>query len=312
MKRTTLIWVMLAVSVALCLRVWHLGTMAVRNTLPRVVKLGLPSLTNPIPAYYSDGARTHAERLQADIREMNVFFLESLGVQAEVALAVLNSNDWKRVDPIPYGFPNVLGTPPVVFMPAHSGGAAFHMMMARKDAIPAELLQDYLETSHRTFEAAADDFVDFIAFHELGHVLCDVYGIDPACHWLNEFVASYFAYTFVAERRPETKRVIALLGRPSKARPRNTTLTDFERLYNRVDDYGWYQGMFEIRVQELYPQMGLQFLKELKRQFPSTGGSAKHASTAQAVGKRIAPEDALEKVEAIASGFRVWAKGFQE
>ena len=86
---------------------------------------------------------------------------------------------------------------------------------------------------------------------------------------LNEFVASYFAYAFVSERKPESKRVFDLLGRPSKLRPKNTTLDDFERLYIRVDDYGWYQGMFERRIQELYPKMGLQFLKELKRLFPA-------------------------------------------
>jgi hypothetical protein len=304
-KRTTLAWVMSAVSVALCLQVWYLGKLALRNTLPRVAKLGLPKLTGPIPGYYGDGARARAEQLQADIREMNEFFEASLGVRAEVTLAVLNSNDWKRVDPIPYGFPNVLGTPPVIFMPAHSGGAAFQMMTARKEAIPVEVLRYYLENSHGTFEAAADDFVDFIAFHELGHVLCDAYGIDPGCHWLSEFVASYFAYTFIAERRPETKPVVALLGRPSKERPKHTTLADFESLYNRVNDYGWYQGMFEIRVLELYPQMGIQFLEDLKRQFPRTAGS-------EITGKKIAPEVALEKVEAIAPGFQAWARGFRD
>ena len=312
MKRTTLTWVMLAVSVVLCLQVWHLGTVAVRDTLPRVVKLSLSNLTNPIPVYYSDGARTRAERLQADIRDMNDFFQDRLGIQAGVALAVLDSNDWRRVNPVPFGLPSVMGTPPVVFMPSHSGGFAFQMMMARKEAIPAEDLESYLESGRGTFEAAADDFVDFIAFHELGHVLGEVYGIDPGCHWLDEFVASYFAYTFIAERRPETKRVIALLGRPSKARPKNTTLADFERLYNRVDDYGWYQGMFEIRVQELYLQAGLQFLKELQRQFPRAGESATAESTTRAAGKRLAPEDALERLEAMAPGFRAWARGFEE
>jgi hypothetical protein len=46
------------------------------------------------------------------------------------------------------------------------------------------------------------------------------------------------------------KGVVGLSGRPSKIRPRNTSLEDFERLYGEVDDYGWYQGMFEARIPE--------------------------------------------------------------
>ena len=185
-------------------------------------------------------------------------------------------------------------------------------MMARKEAIPAEVLQGYLGSNRRTFEAAADDFVDIIGFHELGHSLSGEYGIKAGCHWLHEFVASYFAYTFLSERRPESKRVFDLLGRPSKAMPKNTTLADFERLYDRVDDYGWYQGMFEGRIQELYPKMGIQFLKELKRQFPADGVLPKDSPASKAVNKSMTPTEVLEKLEAIAPGFQAWAKGFRE
>ncbi len=312
MKKIRLTWQILPVAIAMCPLIFNFGVEAQTNRLQRVIELGLPSLTNPISAYYSDGARARAEQLQTDIRHMNVFFHESLGIQADVTLAMLNSNDWKRVYQDPYGLPGVAGKPPVIFMPAQSGGFAFHLAMARKEAIPAEVLQGYLEANHRTFEAVADDFVDIIGFHELGHVLCDAYGIRPGRHWLNEFVASYFAYAFLSERKPESKRVFDLLGRPSQVRPKNTTLADFERLYDRVDDYGWYQGMFESRIRELYPKMGLQFLKELKRQFPRATGSAKDAAAVEAVDKPIAHAQALEKLEVIAPGFQAWAKGFQQ
>lgn len=309
---TTPVWVMLAVSIALGGWIGRRGYVALHEFLPRVVKLDLPSLPGPIPTYYDHGAKTRAEGLQADLREMNGFYQEKLGVQVAVHLAVLNSNQWTRVHPIPFGLPGVQGEPPVVFIPAHSGGWAFRQMLARREGIPADVLQDYLRTSQRTYEAAADEFVDFIALHELGHALLVHYGIDPSCHWLNEFLASYFGYAFLAECRPERKPVIALCGRPSTMRPRHTTLADFERLYFLVDDYGWYQGMFERRIQEMYPQAGLQFVKDLKRVLPRTVPIPEGVSIPDPVVNRLPPEVVVEKLEAIAPGFRAWAAGFDK
>ena len=74
----------------------------------------------------------------------------------------------------------------------------------------------------------------------------------------------------MATLQPASNRVFDLLGRPSKVRPKNTTLADFERLYAQVDDYEWYQGMFASCIQELYPKLGLQFLKELQHQCPES------------------------------------------
>jgi hypothetical protein len=310
--RATPVWVMLAVSIVLAGWIGRRGYVALHEFLPRVVKLDLPSLPGPVPTYYDHGAKTRAERLQADLREMNSFYQERLGVQVAVSLAVLNSNQWTRVNPIPFGLPGVHGEPPVVFIPAYSGGYAFRKMLARKEAMPADVLQEYMRTNQQTFEAASDDFVDFIALHELGHALLVHYGIDPSCNWLNEFLASYFGYAFLAERRPERKPVIALFGRPPQTRPKHTTLADFERLYFLVDDYAWYQGMFERRIQEMYPQAGLQFIKDLKRALPRTVPIPEGVSIPDQVVNRLPPEVVVEKLEAIAPGFQAWAKGFQE
>ena len=312
LARITPVYAMLSVSIALVGWLCYRGNLALVEFLPRVLKLNLSNLSSPVPTYYDYGVRNRAERLQTDIRDMNSFFREQLGVQAAVTLAVLNSNQWTRVNPVPFGLPGILGEPPVIFIPAHSGGWAFRQMLARKEAIPIELLQDYLRSRKSTFEAAADDFVDFIALHELGHALLIHYGIDPGCNWLNEFLASYFGYAFIAERRPERKPVIALFGRPSQARPKHTTLEDLERLYFLVDDYGWYQGMFERRIQEMYPQAGLQFIKDIKSLLPRTTNIPDGVSIPDAIVNRIKPEMALKKLEAIAPGFQEWAKGFQQ
>ena len=70
---------MLALAVALGAWLGRRGYVALHEFLPRVVKLDLPSLPGPIPTYYDHGANARAQRLQADLREMNSFFQEKLG-----------------------------------------------------------------------------------------------------------------------------------------------------------------------------------------------------------------------------------------
>jgi hypothetical protein len=268
----------------------------------RMAKLGVPNLSGPVATFYSKGAKQRAEKLQKEIRRMKTFYRDRLHIDLEVSMAALNPEDWKVFNGVPYGLPNCYGNPPVIFMPSQSGGLAFNLVMARKDAIPPDNLSAYLKSSGKMFEAVADDYVDFIGFHELGHELQRAYGIDYGSHWLNEFV--------VAERLPETKRLCDLCGRPSKQRPKNTTLDDFERLYMMVDDYGWYQGMFERRIQEVYPKMGIEFLVDVKRLFPLRT-PAKDAHSEQTENAEMSPDKVLNKLESIAPGFLAWARDFE-
>lgn len=278
-----------------------------QDYVARMKALGLPSLSGKVLAYYSPGYRQHAESLRAAIADMNAFFQERLGVQTNVVLALLDSKGWTDVTGNRYGLPSIGGIPTVILMPATSDSPAFGLMMARKEAVPPEMLQAFLKNNHTTFEAVADQFVDLIGFHELGHALTFNFGIDPINAWLDEFLASYWSYAYISERQPAWKRVFDLLGRPSKVRPKNTSLEDFERLYTGVDDYGWYQGMFEARIREIYPELGLRLLSDLRKEFPRSGdspGAGAPASTMQ-------PTQVLNRLEKIAPGFEKWALGFR-
>jgi hypothetical protein len=308
------------------------------NYLERLKALGLAHVGGPTEAYYSRGAESRAQKLQAMIDDMNTFFQKRMGIKADVTLAVLNSPDWTKmvivvlpeeqnlgetaalsspdrteiIPSVPYGLPCFAGDPPVIFMPATSGGWAYQQVMARKEAIPPEVLHAFVKSNHTTFEAAANQFVDLLGFHELGHQLARVYAVDPQVHWLDEVIATYFLYAYVSERKPEMKPVLDLFGRPSKTRPKNTSLEDFERLYLRVDDYGWYQGMFEVRVRELYPKMGLKFLEELRRRFPAATNTSKEQRANGQPATGVLLTRVLEQVEQVAPGFRAWAQGFRE
>lgn len=277
------------------------------NLVARMKELALPTLNGTVPAYYSVGHREHAEKLQAAIEDMNVFYQKRLGVQADVSLALLDAKDWKRVTSQEYSLPHVEGNPLVIVMPATSDNPVFGLIAARKEAIPPELLQAFLTDHHTTFAAVAGEFVDLIGFHELGHTLNNQFGIDSTNLWLNEFLANYWSYGYISERQPEWKGVFDLLGRPSRMRPKNTSLEDFERLYSEVDDYGWYQGMFEARVRDICPQLGLKFLLDLKQRFPHSAGTPWNEAP---LATRMKPAELLERLETIAPGFQKWGQEF--
>lgn len=277
------------------------------NILARLKQLNLPTLNGKTSAYYSAGHREQAQKLQAAIEDMNAFFQNRLGIQTDVRLALLNAEDWKRVTGHDYSLPQVAGEPSVIMMPATSDNPVYGLMDARKAAIPPDRLQTFLKDHNTTFNAVAADFVDFIGFHELGHTLTMKIGIDPQDRWLGEFLATYCAYLYVSERQPEWKSAFALLGRPSSIRPKNTSLEDFERLYDRVDDYGWYQGMFEQQVREVVPRLGVKFLRDLSQRFPL---QPKPDWNYKPLETRMKPAALLQELEKIAPGFQKWAEEF--
>jgi len=276
--------------------------------LTRLRGLGLPTLDGKVTAYYSAGCREHAKKLQTAIEDMNNFYQSRLGVHLELPLALLNAEDWKRATGDDYSLPQVAGDPPVILMPATSDNPVYGLMAARKAAIPPEELQAFLKDHHTTFDAVAADFVDFIGFHELGHMLTTQFGIDPQDRWLGELLATYWAYAYVSERQPDWKSAFGLLGRPSTVRPKNTSLEDFERLYSDVDDYGWYQGMFELRVREVCPRLGVGFLRDLKQRLPLQPGTELKWKPLDA---RMKPAVLVQELDKITPGFREWAVGFR-
>lgn len=276
----------------------------------RLPELGLSSFPEPILTYYSDGAKTHATRMATNIARMKDFFQKQLGIQTRVGLAVLNSNDWSRVDSsvAPYGMPFFRGTPPTVFMPAQ-GGMVFDRIIEGKKSLTPEQ-QAFLRERKMTFEAIADIWVDDIGFHELGHILLNEYGIDPRCTWLHELLATYFREVFTASEQGDWTIAREFPRQPPSRsppkRPKHTTLADFEKFYSGVDDYGWYQTQFDTRARDVQSRLGLPFLKDVKRMFPADSGNS------AAEGTPLTPEESLTRLEDISPGFKKWAEVFRE
>jgi len=272
------------------------------KTLEKVQNLKTPSLKNKITVYYSPGYKKRAKEIQPLIEDAMRFYEQKLNLKVDLSVAVLEKAQWQQVTPIPYGLPWVSDAPHVAFLPATADGVVVSDTLKSKEFFTPAMLQK-IKSSGFSFEQAAEKTVDLIGLHELGHTYSQQIGIiSPRPNkWFNEFMASYFAYAYLREKRPKLATLFHTMTADMAAvtpKQKHTTLDDFERLYVEVGpaNYGWYQGKFFERVAQVYEAKGLSFIEEVRKAFP---GDEKETLTIDVV---------LERSEKIAPGFISWSK----
>jgi hypothetical protein len=272
------------------------------TSLQKVQSLKNPSITNKITVYYSPGYEQRAKELQSMVEDAMGFYERKLKVKVELSLAVLTRDQWKQVRSAPYGLPNVSSPPHIAFLPATADGVVTADALSSKSNLSQATLKK-LKLSGYTFEQAAVKFVDLIGLHELGHTYAVSLDLVPPRpnKWFSEFLASYFAYAYLRDKRPKLAKLfyamaadLALEG----PRPKYTSLEDFERLYSGVGpkNYGWYQGKFFQRVAQVYDAKGLSFIAEVLKAFPA------------AEGESLPVDVVLQRLEKISPGFIEWSK----
>ena len=153
-----------------------------------------------------------------------------------------------------------------------------------------------LASVHLTYEEAARRFIRHPTFHEIGHALVGQYGIETSSHWLNEMLASYFAYVYEKARDRQTATVVEEFTKMASTPGAYTSLQDFETHYIMAPaNYDWYQLQFLSRILVVYRQQGIGFLAKVRAAFPK--GTQDMSVT-----------DTLARLEAITPGFKAWAK----
>jgi hypothetical protein len=265
-------------------------------TVASIRALGVEANPGAVPTYHSPGFAERARTLQRMVEEGRRFFADSLDLRADVNLAVLSEADWSRVTTIPYTIPFFSPGEAVIFLPATTAGPIVDDYLASRPRLPASRLQQ-ISAAGFSFEDGAHTMVDLIGYHELGHLYTRAYGIQPAGHWLNEFLATYFAYAYLRRAQPHLAELWDGMVRPAPdTRPPHTSLADFDRLYFGVgpENYFWYQGTFAARVSEVFAERGLGFLAAAREAFPA--GAAP-----------VAGDEALARLERIHPGFTAWA-----
>ena len=213
------------------------------TALYRVQSLNNPSALNRIRVYYSPGYEKRALELRAMIEDAMQFYERKLQIKEEINLAVLTPDQWRQVGlQVPYGVPNVSSSPRVIFLPATTNNATTEANLSLKNKVSRQALK-MIESSGFTYEEGASKSVDLLGLHELGHMYSTAHGINAANKWLDEFLATYFAYAYLRQRHPKLARLWEGVSHAyvDSIEPKHTALEDFERLYFGVglDNYGW-------------------------------------------------------------------------
>ena len=272
-----------------------------QQTVPlteRVQILNVDSLYAGMWVYYSRGYKDRAEAIGRQITASNQFYEESLGIDVDIRVALLDTVDHQRASiSLPYGLPFI--SEGIAVLPADlATGAVVEMYAPFESTASAEILADLREAGF-SYAEANRRMVDLIGLHEIGHAQVTAYGIDARQRWFNELLASYFAYAYMQRNEPTNAVVwdrVTQAGREGHT-PSYTSLDDFNRLYLAVgvSDYGWYQNVFQKRIQAVYEEHGLDFLRRVRECFSNPEWRPESAA------------ELLDVLEGIAPGFLAWS-----
>ncbi|MEO7394695.1 MAG: acyl-CoA thioester hydrolase/BAAT C-terminal domain-containing protein [Chitinophagaceae bacterium] len=275
-----------------------------KSTRQKVQELKIPSIKQIPIVYYSPGYKKRGEEVSGLLAGARQFYEHKLQTKVDFNAAVLTKSQWEQITRIPYGIPFASDPPFVAFLPATDGILTTNIKQAKELATPAYLAQ--LKKLGYSFEEAERMGVDLIGLHEVGHIYSESLGIvsfPPTNKWLSEFVATYFAYTYMREKHPKLAALWDVgteNGLASMPKQKYTSLQDFEKLYSDVgpENYGWFQSKFSQLAKQIYEAKGFSFIETLrKNSFPEKNA--------------IPIEDVLQRLEILAPGFIAWAKQFE-
>lgn len=271
--------------------------------LERVEALGNPMLKGSIPTYYTPGYEHRARALQTFFSSELQYIRRQIPLRLAVSLAVLDPAQYALTEhELPYPTPSCGGDPPVAMMPVNWIGGPD---VLPREADASDAVRQAVIGHHLTWSEASNSAYDLWGGHELGHAILDAYGINPGTAWLNEMVASYVLYAYLASEHPQQVWLIDVLevgGRPDQPQ-RFVSLDDLESRYleiavNDPRNYLWYQAQFFEQIKKVYRRKGVVFLTALRRAFPA----GQYESAA------LGTEETLRRLDRIDPGFSAWAR----
>jgi hypothetical protein len=263
----------------------------------RLGQLKLQRLSSPVTVHYSRNAKARAKLAAKLIGEGARFHSRRSGLTTKFTIAVLDQSDWNKIngERPPYGAFFTSAKPHVIFLPATDESDTARSWLQALPSDQRELLGEK-ETV-------------FIGVHELGHTLIEESRINVGNKWFVEFLATYYAYSFLKEKHPKDAAAW-LAGANAQARgyaPQHTSLEDFERLYNRVGpkNYGWYQSKFLLLADAVYKEKGYGFLTAVNRDLPKL--SAGQDWLEELLNNPIPRTELLSRLDQVYPGFSAWA-----
>jgi hypothetical protein len=285
---------------------------------PRLVALetlramGLESADGAATVYFRPADRKRALELQSMMQEFLGFWNPRLNLNLHVRVAVLRPDDWSKLTPFPYGFPNNFGPPADLILapatPEPPGDLDSILVESGRDN------RDWLLVGHEGGHLLTSALMP-AAVRESALVPEELWSKDvrerverlrsvPMWYW--EYVATYFATGFLEAAHPSEAgswmkylRALTAVGSP-----RFTHLDDWSALMRAKtpdgkpalsspeggSNFGWYQGVVGQLVAHVQSREQADPVSHIRR---LTSGDVSPATAA-----------IVEELEAMAPGAR--------
>lgn len=227
-----------------------------------------------ITVHYSEGFKEKAEEQLARIKAMKEFYKEQKDIDIVTTVNVLDEEDKNAIagQGIPYGMPFVIPASAdkenEIFLPATQEGCIIDATLIYKDMLTDTTLKLFKEAGFEDPEDAIRIYPDLIGLHEVGHASTfEAFGdeVKDYPRWFNEFMSTYYSYSFMMQNEPELAKVWignAYISYLDGTSPEYTDFKDFEKLGPAgmtQANYDWYQKKMNLVIAKLYDEMGLDF-----------------------------------------------------
>ena len=222
------------------------------NALQRLQGLQLSRLDGAVLTYYSAGVKPQALRDQAEIAACAAWYARQLHAAPSITLAVLNEKDWNRIGslatyPMAEAFPE---EGDVIFMPESFQNFPGH--------------DSHADTSQE---------LNFIAFHETGHIFQRATHFVGPDLFVQEFYATLLATAYSLHARPELIEATLRVRAHDSAKQRYTSFEDMDLISFGVgfNNYDWFQietlrlALYFVKGQDLG-----SLVQQMRKAFPAS------------------------------------------
>jgi hypothetical protein len=249
-----------------------------RAALDALHAMNLDSVPGVATAYFRPPDRERALELHSMLEEYLHFWNARLALQLRLRVAVLPPEDWQKVTPLPYGFPNAVAPPanlipvPAPAIPPPATGIETLLNMGARQ-------RDWLVIGHEgghllTWALLPPDVLALLIDGNPGDTAFQsrVRWINGVPHWFWEYAANYFVTAFLQARHPNDGAawVRSLESFAAPGARRFSHLDELlELLGAREEDgppyflssegapnHGWYQGVVGVLGAHVLAQRG--------------------------------------------------------
>ena len=212
---------------------------------------GLPVVdTGTLRLYHSPSAGAGASQLAKTMSAAVDWYRGRLDWDREIAVAVLDRQDWEALSVVPYPVPYAQLLWDVVVMP--------------------DSIESFPGFDRWGFEPRALN--EALTFHEIGHIAAHRLGIRSGNHFVEELIANIFLAAYVRAERPDLAFILAGVPAGFDAGMAHRRLVDLDDLYAGVGlmNYAWFQFRLAVLADYMVARAPLEdIVGGLRDAFPA-------------------------------------------